>query len=214
VPEPARPAEPAPIEIARLQPVATVSGQTLRGQLSLRAAGRQKARPDEVADAVVYFRPTAGSVPPKPGRYSVYTRNKTFDPALLIIPVGSTVSFPNGDPVLHNVFSSTPQQAFDLGFYGEGESPEQRFDRAGLVLLSCNVHRAMAANILVLDTPHYTRPKADGSFELTGLPPGPGELVYWHPRGSLISQRQSVPSSAILSGQLEINRPPLRGALR
>lgn len=153
-------------------------------------------------------------MPPKPGRYSIYTRNKVFDPALLIIPVGSTVSFPNSDPVLHNVFSSTPQQAFDLGFYGEGESPEQRFDRAGLILLSCNVHRAMAANILVLDTPYYTRPDQDGSFELRGLPAGPGELVYWHPRGSLISQRQSVPTSATLSAQLEISRPPLRGALR
>jgi hypothetical protein len=163
---------------------------------------------------VVYFRPDAGSAPPTPGRYTIYTRNKNFDPALLIIPVGSTVSFPNGDPVLHNVFSSTPQQAFDLGFYAEGESPQQRFDRAGLILLSCNVHRAMAANILVLDTPYHTRPAADGSFELTDLPVGSGELVYWHPRGSLISRRQSVPSTATLSAELEISRPPLRGALR
>lgn len=168
----------------------------------------------EAADAVVYFRPAAGARPASPGHYSIYTRDKRFDPTLLIVPVGSTVSFPNSDPVLHNVFSNTPQQTFDLGFYGEGQAPTRRFDRAGLVHVSCNVHRAMAANILVLDTPHHTRPGADGRFELRDLPEGPGELLIWHPRGQLISQRVQVPASAAIQARLDVTRPPLRGATR
>jgi plastocyanin len=32
-------------------------------------------------------------------------REKTFMPAVMAVPVGSTVSFPNFDPIFHNVFS-------------------------------------------------------------------------------------------------------------
>jgi hypothetical protein len=37
---------------------------------------------------------------------------------VLVIPVGSTVSFPNHDPFNHNVFSLSDEQPFDLGLYG------------------------------------------------------------------------------------------------
>lgn len=189
-------------------------GNVISGSLELVAKGRQKLRPGEVSEAVVYFRPSTGTAPLRPGRHTIYTRNKAFDPALLVVQKGSTVAFPNSDPILHNVYSNTPGQEFDFGFYGEGESKEYVFNRAGLVLVSCNVHHVMAANVLVLDTPYYTRPDASGRFELKDLPSGLGELVFWHPRGAAQTQAMAIPASGELRKRLDINRPPLGVARR
>ena len=46
-------------------------------------------------------------------------------------PVGSTVSFPNEDPIFHNVFSLSTPQPFDLGLYRSGASKTRTFTAAG-----------------------------------------------------------------------------------
>lgn len=47
--------------------------------------------------------------------------------------VGAEVVFPNQDPILHNVFSLTPDNDFDLGLYGRGEGRSVTFSTTGLV---------------------------------------------------------------------------------
>ena len=42
-------------------------------------------------------------------------QDKQFSPAVAVVPVGTRLSFPNLDTVFHNVFSKTPNDAFDLG---------------------------------------------------------------------------------------------------
>ena len=158
--------------------------QTIRGRLELIAGPRQRVTPDEIADGLVYFLPTAGAPLPKPGRFSISTQNKGFTPNYLVVPVGSTVAFPNRDTVLHNVYSRTPGSTFELGTFGPGESRQVVLKKAGLVIVNCNVHSSMRANVLVLATPYYTRPGKDGSFQLKDVPVGSGTLVFWHPRSS------------------------------
>ena len=50
-----------------------------------------------------------------------------FDPELLIVAPGSRVRFPNFDPLFHNIFSLSPLQPFDLGYYAAGKSREVTF---------------------------------------------------------------------------------------
>lgn len=161
----------------------------IRGRISLQAGRRQVVAPEEVAQTVLYFLPDAGAPKPSPRQLSSVTYTKGFEPNLLVAPVGSTVSFPNRDTIIHNVFSATPGTAFELGSYGSGETRSHRFTRPGLVVVNCNVHRGMRANVLVLETPYVTRARVDGSFSLADLPAGPGTLVIWHPRATA----QSVP---------------------
>ena len=97
------------------------------------------------------------------------TRRKQFLPRVLAIGAGESVRFPNEDPILHNVFSQSPDNAFDTGQYGRGEGKTTRFDKPGLVRVYCNVHHSMVGHILVLDTPHFTRPSSDGRFRLTDV---------------------------------------------
>lgn len=137
----------------------------------------------------------------------MYTQGKAFDPQLLIVPIGSSVAFPNSDPIRHNVYSATPGAAFDLGFYGEGESREHVFDQPGLVVVNCNVHHVMQAQILVLPSDYQTRVDASGKFRLTDLPAGRGVLHFWNPRAAASSLPVSVPTSTSIDRKLVLTKP-------
>ena len=167
---------------ADLQPVLHKSDKVLEGRVSLVIDGKP-LRAEEAAEAVVYFRPTTlPAVTPVETEFTMLTRRKQFDPRILPILVGSTVRFPNQDPILHNAFSTSKGNAFDVGLYAEGEGSVVTFARPGHVRVYCNVHHSMVGHILVLDTPHFTRPGKDGRFELTGLAAESGDLVVWHDR--------------------------------
>src|SRR5215471_19328631 len=43
--------------------------------------------------------------------------NRSFAPDLLVIPVGSTVEFPNSDSVSHQIYSFSPAKRFQLPLY-------------------------------------------------------------------------------------------------
>ena len=75
------------------------------------------------AGALVWLEGGPGPVP-APRHETITTKGKAFSPRLLVVPPGSTVTFPNGDTIRHNVFSLSEGNAFDLGLYGEGDSRE------------------------------------------------------------------------------------------
>lgn len=180
---------------------------SIQGRLELVAGQKQRVDAGEVADGLVYFLPKAGNPKPKPGYFTIRTHSKGFSPALLVVPAGSTVAFPNRDTVLHNVFSRTPGATFDLGNYGPGQSRQQVFTRPGLITVNCNVHYTMRATVVVMATPYYTRPDKNGRFELTGLPPGPGTLVYWHPRTAAATTQIALPNATAQKQTLIATKP-------
>lgn len=189
-------------------PAAAQGAERLSGRIGLSAAAGQQIAATEVASAIVYFIPAQGAPRPKPGRYSIITRAKRFDPEVLVVPAGSTVAFPNQDEILHNVFSLSPGATFDLGLYGEGQSAETVFNRATVVQVFCNVHHSMHADIVVVPTPWFARVGADGSFALDGVPAGPGTLTLWHPRAAAAVTREvTLPLAAPLQETLLAVKP-------
>lgn len=161
----------------------------LEGEVQLYANDRP-LRSEEALHVIVYYQPAVPvAVRPLAEPVVMTTRRKRFQPRTLAVTVGSRVSFPNEDPILHNVFSTSHGNTFDVGLLSQGEGSEVRFDTPGYVRVYCNVHHAMVGHILVLDTPHYTRPDASGRFRLTNLPAGDGELVLWHDRSRPLRQR-------------------------
>jgi len=156
----------------------------LEGHVGLVVDGKP-LRAEEAAEVVVYFRPASPApiqAPATPSTMS--TQRKQFTPRILPVVVGSQVRFPNNDPILHNAFSTSKDNAFDVGLYGSGEEQTVTFSHAGYVRVYCNVHHSMVGHILVLDTPYFTRPGADGTFRLDDLPQGKGDLVIWHDRAT------------------------------
>jgi len=156
----------------------------LDGHVGLVVDGKP-LRAEEAAEVVVYFRPAAATaVRPPAEAYAMSTLRKQFVPRILPVVVGSKVRFPNQDPILHNAFSTSKDNAFDVGLYGAGEEQTVTFNHAGYVRVYCNVHHSMVGHILVLDTPYFTRPDAEGRFKLANLPNGRGDLVIWHDRAT------------------------------
>jgi plastocyanin len=107
---------------------------------------------------------------------------KEFDPRVLIVTPGTAVRFPNVDPILHNVFSVSGDNSFDLGLYRKGPGESYTFGEEGVVRVFCNVHHSMVGYVLVLGTEHPVRPDKDGRFDLSDLAEGEGDLVVWHER--------------------------------
>jgi plastocyanin len=157
------------------------------GRVQLTEDG-QPASVEEYADVVVYFVPqTPAVVTPLKDGAEMRMEKKTFVPRVLPVTLGTEVHYPNLDPILHNAFSTSTNNSFDLQLYGGGESKSHVFESAGLVRMYCNVHHAMVGYILVLDTPYFSGIAGGGEFTLKDLPAA-GTLYLWHPRAEVFKQ--------------------------
>jgi plastocyanin len=146
-----------------------------------------------------------GSSQPKPPETVVIDqRNMRFDPDLVIVPTGSTVQFPNADPIFHNIFSLSKTQPFDLGFYPQGRSRTVKFTRNGIVQVYCHIHANMYAAIVVTSSPWYARPSEDGSFSWTNVPAGHYRLIAWHKIAGLFKTGIDVPESGKVDATIRI----------
>jgi plastocyanin len=107
--------------------------------------------------------------------------NRAFEPDLLVIPVGSTVEFPNSDSVSHQIYSFSPAKKFQLPLYRGNPNPPVHFDQPGVVTLGCNIHDEMVAYLVVTDAQYFGRTDAAGTWT-TDLARGKYRVSVWHPR--------------------------------
>jgi len=165
-----------------------------------------------LADTVIYA--IAGAAydarPPKaPVPVAQYDRE--FVPYVTVIQVGTTVTFPNRDPILHHVYSFSPAKSFEIKLY-TGKSPvEVVFDKPGVVTLGCNIHDWMIGYIAVVPTPWFAKTDAAGTAILRDLPAGAYDIHAWHPqqRGAAGAVRVTFDAaSSTQSAGFSIDAPP------
>jgi len=111
-------------------------------------------------------------------------RNKTFEPHVLIVPLGTIVEFPNRDPFFHNIFSLYDGRRFDLGLYESRTTRTVRFDRTGVSFLFCNIHAEMSAVVVSVDTNYFALSDRSGNVILRNVPDGRYQLNVWFERSS------------------------------
>ncbi len=119
-----------------------------------------KASSSHAQNVVVWLTPIGARAPAmsfskQPLRLTQH--NKSFEPHVLVVPVGSVVQFPNRDPFFHNVFSLFEGKRFDLGLYEAGSTRNVSFDRPGISYIFCNIHAEMSAVVIALDTCYSSR---------------------------------------------------------
>ncbi len=117
---------------------------------------------------------------PQPG-IEVGQVDRRFAPRVVVVPVGSAVSFPNHDKVRHHVYSLSPTKPFDIKLYSGVPANPVVFDRTGVAVLGCNIHDNMAAWVVVVESPYHGVSAADGRVRIDNVPPGHYRLKAWHP---------------------------------
>jgi plastocyanin len=171
----------APAQTPNVSPTITA---TLTGDVTLIPSDSGQ-RVKDASRVVVWLSPLdpahlARTAAGKQPHFRVVQHNKRFEPGLLVVPVGSTVDFPNLDPWFHNVFSLYQGKRFDLGLYQAGAQKSIRFDRPGPSYLFCNIHPEMTGVILAVGSEFFATSDKAGHYSIAGIPPGKYMLHVWY----------------------------------
>lgn len=134
------------------------------------------------ANAVVYVDHANGHFAAPSAPVSLDQRGMRFLPRVLPVLVGTTVRFDNHDPTQHNVFSPD-NGGYDLGMFGQNQTANHRFDRAGVYTQLCHVHPEMIAFVIVLQNPYYAVTDASGNFRIPNVPAGSYHMLAWQEHG-------------------------------
>ncbi len=181
-----------------------IAGQSITGRIEL--VGKQASKAN-ISDVIVYFEPEiTPKYTPLSAPYSIKMKNKAYHPRVSAIPLGTEIQISNHDSILHNAFSPSRSNQFDLGLYGKSEGKIHQFNSAGVVRIFCNVHYHMVAYVLVLDTPFYTKVDSNGNFQLSDLPSGKGKLYVWHERAKKFLKKIELPYIEPLAIELAITK--------
>lgn len=127
-------------------------------------------------------------------------KDKEFVPHLLVVPVGSTVEFPNLDPFFHNVFSQFNGRRFDLGLYETGRSQQVKLLREGVSYIFCNIHPQMGGVIISLATPYFTVSPVPEAI-LRNVLPGFYQLNVWTEHGTAESLAAASRNVTVVAGE-------------
>lgn len=168
------------------------------------AADRDNSQPVNEYNELAVFLEGKSSDAGKPIRVELRQEGQQFVPRLLVVPVGSTISFPNADPVFHNVFSLSGARKFDLGYYPAGQTRAVTFDDPGIVQVYCHLHPNMYAAIVVAPNRWYAQPGEDGTFSLHDVPPGTYTLVAWHMNAGFFRKTVQVSAESTIDVLLNI----------
>ncbi len=165
-------------------------GQTfdLSGRIELMQHSSSPSKSNS-SEVVVWLSPLNGFAAAEAvkdrSKYVLTQKDKQFTPHLLVVPVGSSVDFPNLDPFFHNVFSLFNGKRFDLGLYEGHSNRSVQFDREGVSFIFCNIHPDMGAVVVSLSTPYYALSSANGTIVLRGIPEGRYRLNVWAENASV-----------------------------
>ena len=179
-----------------------------------------KSESSHSENVVVWLTPTDPQTPVRPfspGRLRLTQHHKSFEPHVLVVPVGAVVEFPNHDPFFHNVFSLFEGKRFDLGLYEAGTTRNVTFDRPGISYIFCNIHAEMSAAVIALQTPYYGISNRKGEIVIPQVSPGKYTMHVWYETAlpaalnAMVRDITVAPGSSTL-GVLEISADALVNA--
>ena len=156
---------------------------TLTATVAVMSGKKTKSR--DAGNVVIWLARDGGAITPNPvaqpsSHPRLTQKDKSFQPHILVVPVGSLVQFPNRDPFFHNVFSLFEGKRFDLGLYEAGSTRDVLFDKPGISYIFCNIHAEMSAVVIALNTPYYGISDRRGQIVIPDVAPGRYTLRVWY----------------------------------
>jgi plastocyanin len=186
--------------------VSPTAAGTVRGRVEMLEKKGKKAR--DLSEVVVWVQ--GPEVTPEPTTATITMAMKRFEPHLVVVPVGGSVAFPNMDPILHNAFSVSGKNRFDLQLYRKPKSRAKTFEHPGIVRVYCNIHPQMSAFVVVRDNPFWAQTSRDGRFAIADVPPGDWVVKAWHPRAREISKTARVTEEGVVDVALTLDASRFR----
>jgi len=136
----------------------------------------------QVEEAVVFLGDIRAGKAPEPPAQKPFIDQKscTFTPHVQVAVVDQPFEIVNSDPVAHSAhITQNRVTVYNRMQPQQNMRTQVTFEDVGLATLKCDVHDWMRAYIYVLWHPYHAVTGSDGSFRLTGVPPGEYELVVW-----------------------------------
>lgn len=162
-----------------------------------------------LAGAVVFLESREARAAAKPAQgVEIAQVARQFSPQVTVVPIGTSVQFPNRDTVRHHVYSFSPTKNFELKLYAGKDANPVLFDKPGIAVLGCNIHDNMAAWVVVVETPYYGQSGANGRATLDNVPAGNYRLRVWHAGLPVGAPAQDLPLALAATGSMLTVRLP------
>ena len=131
-------------------------------------------------DTIVYVEAEgAAAAARSPASAEIEQKSLKFMPLVTVVQTGSKIQFPNNDKVRHHIYSFSAAHKFDQKLYSGQSATPQVFDKAGTVVLGCNIHDKMLAYVKIVDTPYFAKTDGAGAARIE-LPAGKYVVKAWH----------------------------------
>jgi plastocyanin len=122
-----------------------------------------------------------GTYPPPAQPVVVDQVGCVFTPHVVGAMVGQEVEFRNSDPVSHNIRGTPVRNLIFNNLFASKVSINNKFDKPEIgIPLKCDIHFWMSAYVHVMPHPFFAITGDEGSFVISGVPPGSYTLVSWH----------------------------------
>jgi plastocyanin len=112
-----------------------------------------------------------------------------YVPHVVALQTGESLKIKSSDPMLHNVDIAEHEPPINVAYTGQQEH-DFPFNKAGFYKVKCDVHPWMTSWVGVFDSPCYAVTGEDGTFKITGVPPGSYTLVAWQEKFG--EQKQAI----------------------
>jgi tetratricopeptide (TPR) repeat protein len=112
----------------------------------------------------------------------IFQKGMQFVPAHSVVMVGSTLTFVNDDVEVHNIFSRSLNNQFNLGAMAAGTGKEIKVTRPGPIILRCNIHKDMLGTVFVVPNGYHTQTNDKGEYSFKDVKSQEYILEVWDPQ--------------------------------
>ena len=151
-----------------------------------------------LADAFVWLKGgVVGDYPAPTEPVILDQRGCEYHPQVIGVQAGQPIRILNSDDTLHNIHPRpTNNREFNIGQPRKGMESLRTFESPELMIpVGCDVHPWMRAYVSVVAHPFFAITKADGTYEIKGVPPGEYEVEVYH--GQLKSLTRTITVKAL-----------------
>jgi plastocyanin len=141
-----------------------------------------KADGNPAGDVLVYAQPLdadSATIPrDQPAVLDILDRR--FEPVVLPVHAGGSVTVQNLDDVPHDIYSFSAARPLSMHLAAGERQAYLKFSRAGIVTVGCKIYNEMQGYIYVTDAPYFGKTDSHGFLRLSDLPAGRYRLGAWH----------------------------------